>query len=100
MICTPIAPLDEEIREPVVIVEVLSRTTGDRDRGAKWVGYRELPSLQHYVLVAQGQRWVEVYSRNADGWSLTLHAPPLQAVPLPAIGVGLEIDEIYEGSGC
>jgi Uma2 family endonuclease len=100
VICTPIAPLDEEIREPVVIVEVLSRTTGDRDRGAKWVGYRQLPSLQHYVLVAQDQRWVEVYLRSADGRALTLHAPPLQAVPLPAIGVGLELDEIYEGSGC
>ena len=100
VICTPIEPADEQIREPVVIVEVLSRTTADRDRGAKWVGYRELPSLQHFVLVAQDRRWVEVYTRSQDGWSLTLYAPPLQAVPLPAIGVELELDEIYVDSGC
>jgi Uma2 family endonuclease len=100
VICTPIMPADEEIREPVVIVEVLSRTTGDRDRGAKWIGYRELPSLEHYVLISQTRRFAEVYTRNAEGWSLTLYAPPLQAVPLPAIGVELPLHEIYADSGC
>ena len=100
VICTPIRPADDQIREPVVIVEVLSRTTGDRDRGAKWVGYRELPSLQHYVLVAQHRRFVEVYSRDGAGWSLALYAPPLPGVPLPAIGVELPLDAIYDRSGC
>jgi Uma2 family endonuclease len=100
VICTPIMPADEEIREPVVIVEVLSRTTGDRGRGAKWVGYRELRSLQHYVLVAQDQRRAEVYTRSAEGWSLALYAPPLQVVLLSAIDVELPLDEIYTDSGC
>jgi Uma2 family endonuclease len=99
VICTAIQPVEDQIREPVVILEVLSRTTGDRDRGAKWVGYRELPSLQHYVLINQSRPFVEVYSRDGAGWSLTLYAPPLQAVPLPAVGAELRLDEIYEGSG-
>jgi Uma2 family endonuclease len=99
VICTPIQPADDQIREPAVIVEVLSRTTGDRDRGAKWVAYREVPSLQHYVLINQYRRFVEVYSRDGVSWSLTLHAPPLQTVPLRAIGVELTLDETYEGSG-
>jgi Uma2 family endonuclease len=99
VICTAIQPADDQIREPVVIIEVLSRTTGDRDRGAKWVGYRELPSLQHYVLVTQQHRFVEVYSREGAGWGLILYAPPLPSVPLPAIGVELPLDEIYDGSG-
>ena len=99
VICTAIQPNDDQIREPVAIIEVLSRTTGDRDRGAKWVGYRELPSLQHYVLVNQQRRFVEVYSREGAGWPLTLYAPPLQDVPLPAIGVELPLAEIYDGSG-
>ena len=34
------------------------------------------------------------------GWALTLYAPPLQTVPLPAIGVELELDEVYADSGC
>jgi Uma2 family endonuclease len=99
VICTPIQPADDQIREPLVIIEVLSRTTGDRDRGAKWVGYRELLSLQHYVLVTQQRRFVEVYSREGAGWGLILYAPPLPFVPLQAIGVELSLDEIYDGSG-
>jgi Uma2 family endonuclease len=100
VICTPIEPADDRIREPVVIVEVLSRSTGDRDRGAKWVGYRELSSLQHYVLIAQDQRRVEVYTRTDEGWSLRLFAPPHVTVPLPAVGVDVGLDEIYADSGC
>ena len=99
VICSPIQPTDDQIRDPVVIVEVLSRTTGDRDRGAKWVGYRELAALQHYVLVAQDRRRVEVYSRTDDGWSLRLFEPPVATVALAAIGVEFSLDEIYEGSG-
>jgi Uma2 family endonuclease len=96
----PIEPFEDRIREPVVIVEVLSRSSAARDRGAKWVGYGELPSLQHYVLIAQDHTRVEVFTRNAEGWSLTLYAPPLAAVPLAAIGVELALDEIYADSGC
>lgn len=100
VICSPIDPSADQVRDPVVIVEVLSRTAGDRDRGAKWIAYRELPSLQHYVLINQYRRFVEVFSRDGAGWSLTLYAPPLQTVPLPAIGVELDLEETYAGSGC
>jgi Uma2 family endonuclease len=100
VLCSPLEPTADQVRDPAVVVEVLSRTTGDRDRGAKWIAYRELASLQHYVLINQSRRLVDVYSRDRAGWSLTLCAPPLQTVPLPAIGVELELDEIYADSGC
>ena len=54
------------MRAPSVVVEALSRSTEDHDRGAKWVAYRDLESLQHYVLIAQAERRVEVYSREAQ----------------------------------
>ena len=98
--CTPIQPTDDQIHEPVVIVEVLSRSTGDRDRGAKWVGYRALQSLQHYVLIAQDRRRVEVYTRSDEGWTLRLFEPPARRVPLPAMRLELDLDQIYEDSGC
>jgi Uma2 family endonuclease len=83
-----------------VIVEALPRSTGDRDRGAKWVGYRALLSLQHYVLIAQGRRRVEVYTRSDPGWTLRLFEPPARRVPLSAIKLELDVDQIYEESGC
>jgi Uma2 family endonuclease len=78
------------------VVEVLSRSTEDHDRGAKWVAYRDLEALRHYVLVAQDVRRVEVYSREAERWSLQVLSPP-EAIALPAIGAELTFDEIYEG---
>jgi hypothetical protein len=63
------------------------------------VAYRDLGSLQHYVLIAQDVRRVEVYSRKVKSWSLRVLEPP-DMVALPAIGVQLSLDEIYEDSGC
>lgn len=97
--CSPVQPSDDQIREPVVVVEVLSRTTADRDRSAKWVGYQDIPSLQHYVLVAQESRRAELFTRADDGWHLRIIRPPRGKVELSAIGVEMTLDEIYEDSG-
>ena len=97
--CVPVQPGDDQIREPVVVVEVLSRTTADRDRSAKWVGYQDIPSLQHYVLIAQDRRRVELFSRAGDGWHLGIIRPPVSKFQLSALGVELSLDEIYEDSG-
>ncbi|HSA82641.1 MAG TPA: Uma2 family endonuclease, partial [Geminicoccaceae bacterium] len=75
-----------------------SRSTEDHDRGVKWVAYRDLESLQHYVLIAQDELRAEVYSRDAKRWSLQVVAPP-DVVVLPAIAAQLTFDEIYEDSG-
>ena len=74
--CVAVQPGDDQVREPVVVVEVLSRTTADRDRSAKWVGYQEIPSLQHYVLIAQETRRVELFTRADDSWHLRIIRPP------------------------
>jgi Uma2 family endonuclease len=96
----PVQPTDDQIREPVVVVEVLSRTTADRARSAKWVGYQEdLPSLQHYLLVAQDRRRIELFSRAADGWHLRIIRPPVRNVQLSALGLELSLDQIYQDSG-
>ena len=98
VVCGPIDLAQDQVRAPTVVVEVLSRSTEDHDRGAKWVAYRDLQSLQHYLLIAQEARRVEVYSREAKRWSLQVLTPP-DAVALPAIGAELTFDEIYEDSG-
>jgi Uma2 family endonuclease len=98
VVCGPIDLAEDQVRAPTVVVEVLSRSTEDHDRGAKWVAHRDLAALRHYVLVAQDVRQVEVYSREAKRWSLQVLAPP-EAVALPAIGAELTFDDIYEDSG-
>jgi Uma2 family endonuclease len=99
VVCGPIDLAEDQVRVPTLVVEVLSRSTEDHDGGAKWVAYRDLESLRHYLLVAQDARRVEVYSREAKRWSLQILGPP-DAVALPAMGAQLTFEEIYEDSGC
>lgn len=72
MVCGPIEgdpddPTGVTITNPTLIVEVLSVSTEEVDRGSKWQHYQLLPSLQEYVLVSQSHPRVECYRRLASG---------------------------------
>lgn len=56
---------------PLILFEVLSDSTESYDRGKKFENYRTIPSLMHYVLVAQDRVLLERYARQPDGtWNL------------------------------
>jgi Uma2 family endonuclease len=78
------------------IVEVLSKSTEDIDRGEKWQNYRKLNSLQAYILVSQKQKYVEVYRLMPDG---TWRYEVLEgegALDFPCINASITLEEIYE----
>lgn len=81
------------VRLPSLIVEVLSRTTEDADRGYKFDDYRSLPSLQEYVLVHQAIPRVEVYRRRT-GWEKELFEPEAD-IAFESVGVTLPISAFY-----
>jgi Uma2 family endonuclease len=83
------------IRNPKVVVEVLSDSTERFDRGEKFVGYRSLPSLADYLLVAQDQARVEHYTRGADGTWVLRELGPGMKVRLTGIAGEIAIDDIY-----
>ena len=57
---------------PMVLIEVLSPSTEAHDRGLKFHRYRQLESLQEYVLVSQSQPLVEIFRRQPSGsWLLS-----------------------------
>ncbi len=63
--------LDYFKRHPCLIIEILSPSTEAFDRGDKFSNYRELESLQEYVLVNQTRPSVECFRRNSEGlWVL------------------------------
>ncbi len=85
------------ITNPTLIVEVLSDGTELFDRTEKFQDYQRVPTLRHYILVAQGARRVEHYRRNDDGtWTYAV-AEGGGSVLLPDLGGELVVDEIYEG---
>ena len=85
------------LTNPVVVFEVISPSTEGYDRGSKFGFYRTLPSLRHYVLIAQDRLGVDVFTRQADGhWLLEAYdACPKAEVALVAIGCTLLVSEIY-----
>lgn len=69
LVCGPVEkdPADPQgatITNPVLIVEVLSPSTEEDDRGGKWQDYQLLPSLVEYVLVSQSHPRIEIYRRT------------------------------------
>jgi Uma2 family endonuclease len=82
---------------PVVLIEVLSDSTEAYDRGKKFEHYRTIPSLKHYVLVAQDRHSIDCFSLNPDGsWSLTACQTPTGMVELAAIDSQLSAVEVYD----
>jgi Uma2 family endonuclease len=66
---------EDELRNPALIVEVLSPSTEACDRGDKFAHYRTLASLSEYVLASATAPQLEVYTRESDGWKLASTAP-------------------------
>jgi Uma2 family endonuclease len=86
------------LANPALIVEVLSPTTEDDGRGRKLFGYRTLPSLRGYLLVAQDRTWVEYWSRQDGGtWLVREIDDRAATLELSEIGCKLPLSEIYEG---
>lgn len=56
---------------PVLVIEVMSDSTEQYDRGEKFVHYRRIDSLREYVLVSQKECLVERYVREGDFWRFT-----------------------------
>ena len=81
---------------PIVVVEVLSPSTEAYDRGDKFAHYRQLQSLQEYVLVSQDKVHVDHYVRQATQWILTDFQALDQQLPLTSIQCELPLQEIYE----
>ena len=66
--CSPrVAREAVEIREPVIVVEVLSEETAARDQGPKRAGYFAVPSVAHYLVLDPERRAVVHHWRGADG---------------------------------
>jgi Uma2 family endonuclease len=87
------------VTNPTLVVEVLSPSTEEYDRGEKREHYQQLESLRAYVLVAQDRRAIEVYAREngGDPWTHRTYGPGEHAV-LP-LGVDLDVDVLYADAG-
>lgn len=87
----------DTLLNPNAIIEILSKSTADYDRGDKFSAYRLLPSLREYVLVSQDAPFVEHFVRLDEGaWRFN----PIEGldgeVRLVAAEVRLPLREVYD----
>ncbi len=80
---------------PQIIIEVLSDSTAGYDRGEKFIRYRQLESLQEYVLISQDQVLVEHYLRQGERWILSEFSTLEDVLPLASIETELPLRQIY-----
>ena len=88
--------------EPVVIIEVLSQSSEERDIEAKPAEYTSLPSLEAYIVASQDEPACLLWLRGADR---TFSAQPTtiegrdQVIHIPALSVAIPLAEVYRGIG-
>lgn len=87
----------DAITNPVVLFEVLSKSTESYDRGKKFDLYRPLVSFREYILVSQSEPHVERFVRQDDDfWLLTVFKGLDATLPLSSVNCDLLLSEIYE----
>ena len=91
--CAPLDHSTPAIAEPVIIVEVMSPSSETDDTGRKWLSYRKIASLRHYLVLSQTERLVHVHSRAGDLWRERFVSAG--AVELDDPPVVLEIEALY-----
>ncbi|MBI2892547.1 MAG: Uma2 family endonuclease [Deltaproteobacteria bacterium] len=98
MVCGPIEgdpadPSGQTITNPTLIVEVLSPSTEEEDRGNKWQHYQMIPALREYVLVSQAQSRIECYRRLPGGvWE---YRDATEGAVMLLAGATIEIASLY-----
>lgn len=94
--CQPETASEYYIEHPCLIVEVLSPSTERQDRVEKRFNYRQLASLQEYVLVDPRQPWVQIDRRQGTTW-VTDQVTEQGLLHLESLQLNLPLVEIYSG---
>lgn len=98
--CRPFQVLDgrkDTMLDATVIIEVLSPSTKNYDRGEKFIFYRALPSFREYLLLSQDKVRAEHHVRQSDGaWLMREYSSLSGEITLPSIGCHVRLQDVYE----
>jgi Uma2 family endonuclease len=102
IVCGDIVSSDvynESYIHPAVIIEILSPSTKQYDRGEKFKLYRDISSLREYLLVDSESINVESFCINSNGnWELFEYKNIADSLLLPSMQITIPLHDIYEGT--
>lgn len=85
------------VTNPLMIVEVLSKSTKDYDRGDKFKYYRSIPEFREYILIDQYSFYVEQFNKNSQGkWVLTEYESENAVLALESIEFEIQFSALYQ----
>lgn len=88
---------EDTVIQPTVLIEILSPSTRNYDRGVKFMLYRDIPSLREYILVDTEAVRIEAFRINSGGhWELEEYKTLAGQLSLVSIQVIIPIADIYE----
>jgi Uma2 family endonuclease len=100
IICGEIITLNDDeynALNPSVIIEVLSKSTKNYDRGEKFKLYRDITTLKEYILVDSESIHIEIFRLNANNhWELEEYKDLDGSILVKTIDESLLVAEIYE----
>lgn len=82
---------------PTIIIEILSASTRNYDRGEKFMLYRAIPALKNYILVDSKSIHVEHFAINNEGlWQLKEHNNLNEEIVIETLNIKLMMNDVYE----
>ena len=85
------------VTNPVLIIEVLSKSTAAYDRGDKFYKYRQIPTFKEYVLIEQDKYVVDICYKhpNSDLWSFNRYEGLATSIQLQSIDLEITMEDLY-----
>jgi Uma2 family endonuclease len=93
--CDPPQPGDRLIREPILVVEILSPGTGVFDRQTKVPDYRRIPSVQEVLLIDSASVFAEILRRSGEHWVTEIVRGPDAVLSLASVPLTVSMAELY-----
>jgi len=88
---------ENAVSNPILIVEVLSPSTANYDRGDKFFLYKQVSTLQEYVIIEQHKAQVDVFYKQpeSDLWKISRYEGLTTKVKFQSIKVEIKMSELY-----
>ena len=88
---------EHSVVNPILIVEVLSKSTANYDRGDKFFLYKQILTLQEYVLIEQDKAQVDVFFKKpgSDLWRITRFEGLKTKIIFQSIDIEIDMSELY-----
>ena len=95
--CEGNEPGRQAIKDPFLIVEILSPSTERHDRRVKLPAYRQIATVQEIVLIASDGLYAELHRRAGGQWITEILGVREAAIALTSVGIEIPMSDLYEG---